>query len=1175
MEDPRQEAFKKLRPPCVELSSVGLKFRAHQTTTNDVLHALEPVHKVLEELGTKDVLDEKLAEYAFFPLSHVFNETKRLSARCLEIAVDCLRILVERGWRRRLSPQMGKQLIILMTILVGGSPSRDTNGAVDKLDSEELAVATFRCLAGLFTVLEGPVAERTIFNEVGTATVIDQTVYVLLEGLTDGGSSNVQEAAVTALRALCSRITDRVVLASIMPRTVSALTKIIKPTTQARRSFRLLQRSLNLFTDIIKAVLRDDLAIPDTAEPVTEKQPEKPKSEERIALDESWLKATAGQIKIALANVIQIRRHEKSEVKSALLDLCLMVIETCPQSLQESLPLVVETVVVLAGEETERVPNDAHAALKHIAITYTYVVDILKDLLHTWVTAFPRTMQGNDEAAKQRAIKQISTAFNILSEVSSSSSILDDSIASGLCDSVTAVIKSKDGAPQALSSTGESMVKLEVLRQNTRSMSFPPVLLEHRSQKSTLKELRSLIIGLSATDSGGTITRSIMNRISHAAGDSVIAPFWLTLNFLKRASQNTISFDDILSLDSTGSTTLSYTRSGLIEELYYDALPILNEAPVTTPSDWRVSALAMEAVALQAQEVGEAFRPELIDALYPVLRFLASNNTSLQDHAMTCLNILTTACNYPDTSTMLIENVDYLVNSISLKLNTFDVSPYPPQVLLMMVRLCGASLIPYLDDLVDSIFGILDMYHGYPRLVELLFSTLTAIVEEGVKKPALLSIEGSKEAQVVSHKKRQYEPIEISKLAEDLASRRSKRVRYSEMASDEDDQKVSHPNRPWTTALDGPEQPREGPEPLPDSLEVDESEGPLPPPREPGDAEKPLSKSHSLLLHIVKSIPPHLSSPSPLLRRSLLSILTQALPVLALNETSFLPLINDLWPSVSARITAPASLTADTFVPGKADSASTALSKASDNFNDHEIKEEVFVTVSACSVVETMCKATGDFMATRVENEFPRWKRLYHRAWEKVLVDAERAKERRFQRMKHLSTTEHHSSDTLQNSQGQLDMALSLGLSSGGPEAGNAQSFTPHHSLWKALASLFIALLTHVRLPLAIGDEICDLLGLWISAFAGPDYYIKSQSRRKIKPKSTHLDSVEHAIEAMESWNSDLTWFIFQQVREQDAATTETSRPNSVISTSSSPRLPASLAKLVQSSNMRFAELVF
>lgn len=1158
--------FPKLRPPCVELSSIGLKFRAHQTTANDVLRALEAVYSVLKELGTKDALDEKLAEYTFFPLSHVFNETQRLSLRCLEIAVDCLRILVEKGWRHRLSPQMGKQLIILMTILVGGSPNQNKNRGVGKSDSEELAVAAFKCLAALFTALEGPVAEQTIFNEVGTATVIDQTAYVLLEGLTDGESNEVQEAAVTALRALCSRITNRVVLASLMPRTVSALTKIIKPTTQARRSFRLLQSSIQLLTEIIKAVLRDDVAIPNPS-----KQSETPKPDDRIALDESWLKATAGQIKIALANVIQIRRHERSEVKSALLDLCLMVIERCSQSLQDSLPLIVETIVVLASDETSHTVNDAFTALKHIAITYEYVVDILKDSLHAWITAFPRTMQGNDEAAKQRALKQISTTFNVLSEIGSGSDILNDSIASGLCDSVTAVIRLTENSPQPVSSTGDSMVKLEVLRQDTKSISFPPVLLEHRSQQHTLKELQSLVAGLNITDSAGAITRSIMNRIHHASGDSIIAPFWLALNFLKSTSQSTIGFEDILSIDSAGSTSLSYTRSGLIEELYYEALPILNETPGTTSRDWRISALALEAVALQAQQVGEAFRPELIDALYPVLKFLASGNTSLQNHAIVCLNILTTACSYPDTSTMLIENVDYLVNSIALKLNTFDVSPYPPQVLLMMVKLCGANLIPYLDDLVDSIFGILDMYHGYPRLVELLFSALSAIVEEGVKKPAFLSIT-SKEGESINHRKRRYKPLAVSKVAEDLASRRTKRARYSEMDLNEDGKTPSHPERPWTEALDGPGQLREDLDSLPAALEEEEADGPLPPPREPEDAQKPLSKPHTLLLHIVKSIPPHLSSPSPFLRRSLLSILTQALPILALDENSFLPLINDLWPSVSARIAAPASLMTDTLsTSNKAASASMEVSKVSENIsNEADIKEEIFVITSACATISTMCEYAGDFMASRVENEFPRWKRLYTRAWEKVLIDTERAKERRIQRLRRLHSGA-NKSDSSKILQEELGVALSSVFSSSGSET---RSFTPHHTLWQALRSLFITLLTHVRLPLAVGDEICDFLGSWISAFEGPDYHTNSQSDRKTEAKDTEFQSVESAINAIKSWNNDLAWFIFQQARARNIAATKKHR-SPTASIHSNPHLPATLIKYVQSEKLRFAELVF
>lgn len=1176
------DAFLKLRPPCVELSNVGLKFRGHQNTPNDVLKALEAVYEVLNELGKQDALDEKLAEYAFFPLSHVFNETQRLTLRCLEVAVNCLRILIEKGWKQYLSPQMGKQLIILLTILVGGNPTQSKEpGGLAKPQSEELAVAGIKCLSAIFKALEGPVAEQEIYNEVGTATIIDQTVYILLEGVTDGCSDDVQKASVAALQALYTRITDRVVLASIMPRTVSALTKTLKPTTQMRRSFRVLQMCLKLLTETLRTVLNDRAVKSGQG-----KAAGRSTSDDRIVLDDSWLKATASQIKIALANVIQIRRHERPEVQNALLDLCLMVIEQCPKSLKDSLPMMVETVVVLSELDSNQTPNDAYSALKHLATTYPDVVDILKDSLHTWITSFPRTMQSNDETAKQRAIKQISTTFQILSQIQSGSDIHNSNMASGLCDSVAAVINSATSVPQPLSSTGDASANLSILCQETNSHSFPPVLLDRRSQQQTLVDLQSMITRLNHTNSADAITHSIMSRLRYSSDDSIIAPFWLALNFLKSTPRPASRFEDFISLDQTESSSLSPSRSSVIEELYYIALPILNEHPTSTPRDWRASALALEAVALQAQQLGEAFRPELMDALYPVLQFLASSNRNLQIHSMTCLNILTAACNYPDTSTMIIENVDYLVNSVSLKLNTFDVSPYPPQVLLMMVKLCGARLIPYLDDLVDTIFGILDMYHGYPKLVELLFSTLAAIVEEGVKRPSLLAITSGGESDVVNHRKNQYKHLLISQLAEDFATRRAKRVRDEELEM-ADGERVSHPKRPWTMELDGPEQPKDETDSLPDALEAGESDEPLPPPREPEDAEKPLSKPHTILLHIVKSIPSHLSSPSPFLRRSLLSILAQALPILAPNENSFLPLINDLWPSVSSRITFPPSFTSDSSTTALVTTTLSAVNRQSKQTMDEaDIKEETFVIVAACSAITTMCEGAGDFMASRIEAEFPRWARLYRRAWEKVSADADKVIERRAQhrqRMAYSNQKDQQGAVVKREAPRGLDQALGLSLSTSSSTAAGARTFTPHHSLWRALTSLFITLLTHVRLPLHMGDEICEFLGAWIAKFAGPDYYFATRIRRSTTEDSNgpsqrdpEVEAVNNAIQAMESWNIDLTWFIFRQERTRISALTKQTGVDGVRNHQPVPGVGV-FDKNPESSSRkwRFAEVVF
>ncbi|OJJ50568.1 hypothetical protein ASPZODRAFT_148060 [Penicilliopsis zonata CBS 506.65] len=1137
MESLREQSFKKLKPPCVELSAVGLRFRGRQATSNDVFRSLEPVHRVLKELSESGCLDEKLAEYAFFPLTSIFNETQRVSARCLELAVDCLTILVARGWRQRLSPPMGKQLVILLTLIIGGSPSGD-----EQSRPEELAIAGFKCLATIFNVLEGPVAERTIFHEIGTATVVDQTVYVLLEGILDDKSDELCIFAADALEGLYMRITDRVVLASIMPRTISALTKSLKPTTQIRRSYRLIEICLRVLTRVLNLVLNDQAA---ASPPEKLAQPSDPT--ERPVLDESWLKATTSQVKLALANVFQTRRHQRPEVKAALLELCTTIIEQCPTTLRDSLPMTIETVVALSDINEHGTPNEAYSTLKHLTITYPVVLDSLKESLHTWLASFPRTMQGNDETSKQWAIKQISTTFQILSQTQSGSEILTATLASGLCDSVVAAVASPRHSLQPLNYEGAQTLKLEVLHQQALSDAFPPVLLEHRSQRDTLKDLGLMITKLNMSDCGDEITRSIISRVHHSADNTLLGTYWLALNFLKNRSQSSSGFDDFICSDVVDLSPFDPTRANMAEELYYISLPLLNEAP-NESQDWRISALALEAVAIQAQQLGEAFRPELMDALYPTIQLLASNNSSLQKHAMACLNVLTKACNYPDTSTMVIENVDYLTNSVALKLNTFDVSPYPPQVLFMMVKLCGAKLIPYVDDLVDSIFGVLDMYHGYPKLVETMFKTLAAIVEEGAKRPALLSITNNDKLGPIDHHKKRYQGLSVSQLAEDLAAQKSKQLKYAEEDLEEVDGNISHPKRPWSSQKEEEKNlpPSFEEDSLENLLKQDDSDEPLPAPREPDDTEKPLTKAHNILLHIVRAIPSHLSSPSAYLRRSLLSILLQAIPVLSQNENSFLPFVNEVWPSVASRINFPSSLqgTEPPSMTAMVKESSTTLSKPTPQKSDDSgFQEEVFVIVSACNTIEALCKGAGDFMATRVEAEFPRWERLYRRAWEKVSQDAEKALGRRAQHQhrspRNGSGEEEEGIDFLPTLNIFSSQAIAL---SGSGSVSAWSSFTPHHSLWKALTSLFITLLTHVRLPLSAGDQICVFLAGWIARFAGSEYYFRHShgggTHAHLPEKEELSDSlraqiqaVDDSIHAMQVWNADLTWFLFQKER--------------------------------------------
>lgn len=1133
-----------LRPPCVELSSISLKFKANLATSNDVLKALETAHNMLNDVTSKDGLDEKLAEYAFFPLSQVFNEAQRISVRCVELALRCLQILIEKGWRTKISPQMGKQLLILMNILAGGTPGQGqgqqsaTASTVAKPRSEELVVAAFDCISSLCLALSGQDAAASIFNEVGAATIIDQTVYILLEGIVDGPSDGIQLSASMALKSLYSRITDRIVLASLLPRTVSSLTKTLRSTSVARRPYKVLCHCLDILTDDLRFVLNDAVVSEIKSKYQAAKQQT---AADTIVLDKSWLNATTSQVKLALSNVIRLRNHDRAEVRNSLLNLCLMVIESCPVSLGESLPMMIETLVVLAHSDLQIHGDGAYAALKHVITSSGAVLGNLRSSLHAWIVALPRVMQSNDDTAKQNAIKQISTSFQALSATQSSSDILGDTMTTSLCDSVSATLQSSPKTLQPVVPSTDTVFDVSSLTDSLGSNTFQAVLFEQQSQRHTLVEIESMITKLGDTDTSFTMANSMINRLHHTSGNTYVASFWLALALLKNTPSDMLSFDDMLDMDAMGS---SRSRPGLIEELYSISLPALTDLQNANPKDWRISALSLEAVALQAQQLRESFRPELIEALYPVLQLLGSNNPILRNHAMTCLNIITTSCGYPDTSTMLIENVDYLVNSVALKLSTFDISPQAPQVLLMMMKLCGARLIPYLDDLIGSIFAVLDAFHGYPKLVELLFAVLGTIVDEGAKKPAALNISYGDKNTPRQHRKQSCAPRTISDLVTDFKKRKERRIQALETDHNESIPQP-HPELPWPSA-------RKNPEEADGDTETDSQADQSPAHQE--EEEKPLSKTHTLLLNTIKSIPPHLSSPSPFLRRSLLTVLTRGLPVLAFDEKSFLPLVNELWPSVSARITLPPAL-----LSGSSSSLTTPGNTSPNSIDESGVQEETFVTVASCTAIGTMCKGAGDFMTSRIEHEFPRWEKLYANSWAQVRQDAEKAAERQNQRMlqqqpqqppskntrpsikiiedEPSASTTTHKSITPYNQPSPLPPPPNI----------TNKSFTPHHSLWKSLTTLFITVLSHVPVPADMGDEICHHLGEWITYFYPDLYFTPSWCRVNYDDENSDptdgtdvadykwsqgpKKEAERAIRAMDVWNSDLTWFIFTEGR--------------------------------------------
>lgn len=916
MMERRNQVFQTLKPHCVKLSQAALGLAGKVGNSKDVVDSLAQLLTALKDITTSsDSLDDKLADYVFFPLSHVLRESQNLPVRALELSLHCLSILLRTGWRSRIAPNLGGQLLILLTFLANASSA----GKKIPNTSEELQSVAFICLAELFSALAFTRQGRESLISSANIPALSHAITVILEGITDGASNEVQLAALAALKAVCSAVEERDALASFLPGIVSSLTRVLTLSTKSRRSFRLLESGLNVLSQLFHIVLSDAHTkdLPDNAED----DGKSPKSE---GLTLSWLKATAGQIKLALANIIKLRQHDRIEVRQALLRLCIRVLKDCRVSLSQSTGMMVETLVMLSGVDEQ---DEVQLTLKQMLGADSKLANLLRSSLHSWVTALPRVMQLPDDSAKRKIIHQVSIAFRILSEHGIDLTIIDRVMASNLRDSVSNVICESKGFGSVIESSTSSLMDKKTWSVENQSTSFQPLLMNLKGQEDTVVELESLLQQLATSDSSMMISRDLVEFTRSSPREPQLASFWLSLKLLELNTRHSIEIEDFLDL---GTSQLGL-RTELLEELYSFSLYILTNSDSETELDWRFHALSLETVAMQAMRNRVGFRAELVDALYPVIHLVGSSNSMLRNHAITCLNIVSDACGYAHASDLIVSNVDYLVNTVALKLNTFDISPQAPQVLLMMVRLSGPSLLPYLDDLVESIFTALEYFHGYPKLVELLFSVLKGIAEEGVKTPQLAITMGD----VDLHHKLPWKPASVTDVVDVIKAMKIDAAKSEEEKAEK--MEGIFPQKPWNPASNEEEHQAN------DSFDEETKEEQ---PAERPETPPPAPKTFDVLLKISQLTQHYLTSPSPSLRTSLLSLLNTTFPALASHENSFLPLINTLWPVLLPRLEDP----------------------------------EAYVVSGALDVVAIMCLHAGDFMTSRIEGIWEDITKIHHRA---------------------------------------------------------------------------------------------------------------------------------------------------------------------------------------------------
>lgn len=380
---------------------------------------------------------------------------------------------------------------------------------------------------------------------------------------------------------------------------------------------------------------------------------------------------------------------------------------------------------------------------------------------------------------------------------------------------------------------------------------------------------------------------------------------------------------DVVALEANDSLPVSHLRGNTaLASTAFNALKPTSSTPLEdkrrTHEAQKVqrTILVLRTLSTAASILEDAFRPLLFDVLYHILAQVASPFSVLREHAAIALTNIAFHTGYASPINLLLDNVDYVVNTVSQRLKYPRLDLDAPRVLVAMINLAGPEIIPFVEDVVEECFDALDDFHGYDALCASLLAVFDALLQAAGKNLDLVP-----KKEVSRFRKRKPDPVaDYAKFEHWLQHRHDP----------PDDGVVESepvPERP----LDETSFKTEG-DPAPMQEDEDEANKPPPPTRIQVVCLQMLSKALYFLSHN-----------SPFLRARVLALVAAGVPVLGARssqgsrESDLLPLVHRAWPFVLNRLT-----DAEPFVAAEAAHLEEVLARHAGDLMGQKIKDDVW-----------------------------------------------------------------------------------------------------------------------------------------------------------------------------------------------------------------------------------------
>ncbi|WBW75509.1 ASTRA complex subunit, Armadillo-type fold Tti1 [Schizosaccharomyces osmophilus] len=702
-----QTIFSRIRGPFCKLSqySLPLSSSASAIETENLKVALKEAKDALAQIlnDPNQKLSPNLCDYLFFPVAPVLKSWSRVPSTGLEHALECILLIYNHGWKHIHNEILTLQLILLIMNIADGWKSPSDHSRQDAY-VQETALEVLKDLIVDFRPRMEDQRQYLLF-----ARCFSYTLDLFSKS---NSSVRLQKATLECMDALLHLPVSLEVLTTFLPGIVSGLTKGLSPKGPCRY-FQCVSRALQVLDYTLVTIVGDS---------VTKDLPEVKESLDSSSFigvtkrTAAWKRASCQQISTAVKTILHHRSSQNLHLQTSLFHFCFSLFTNCLDSLKDCRIHLLETMLLLVNKKEN--PQLASTGIKMVSDyissqNNTLVMEnVLSYCLQSWSSTWSGVSNLASEDVKLEKLKQLRCLLTLSEQIpsvlQSTESLLGDILsqlspnASGIETNYRKVLTS--------TSSGKNVIDGYFFGGNEMEQVIKYIVLQFADSPQAKYLLQSLFLKSTSVVNQPSLTAlwAGLHIIKHTKFGNVKGLF------LESYEQKSLEIiQDISQLNSFHGRNLKEEK----QKKYFGILCTR-------------ACIAMDCISWIAAEQGKSFRPKLMSVFYPILEHLAFASPFVSTFAEACIESMVHNCEYASAAEMLRENIDYVINSVALKLNTLEITPQLPLVMAYVIKNDDGSGVQYIGDVIESIFTILDNYHGYTRLTEGLLGILYEIMKQ-------------------------------------------------------------------------------------------------------------------------------------------------------------------------------------------------------------------------------------------------------------------------------------------------------------------------------------------------------------------------------------------------------------------------------------------------------------